>query len=294
MSSVRSILLCAGRGERLRPLTDLVPKPALPVLDIPLAAWGLKALAALGPTVVNIGHAGDEVVSALEPFGSFEVLAEHPEPFGTAGTVAALAERVRGRVVTYNGDQLADVDVAGVLATHERGGRLGTVVVQQVASGADLVVDDARVSRFIDRRVTDSPGARFIGIGVWEEAALDRLPTHHPAGLGETLFTALVESGELGVHVHDGYALDVGTPERYLRANLDVLARIAPPPPVSPPGRIDRDSYLGLGATATDARGSVLLAGARARQVERSLVWRDEVVEEPLVDALWAHGRRLC
>ena len=57
---------------------------------------------------------------------------------------------------------------------------------------------------------------------------------------------------------------------------------------------IEGDSYIGPRATATDAVSSVLLTGARAAQLERSVVWTNETVDEPLVDALWAMGRRVC
>lgn len=231
MSLVRSVLFCGGRGTRLRPLTDSVPKVALPVAGVPLGAWGLAALRPVGGTVVNVSHLGRQVVDALRPFGPFEVLWEEPEPFGTAGTLAALAERAAERVVTYNGDLLSDLDVRDLIRTHERSGSAGTVAVAHVPDGADLVEEGGRVIRFIDRRERNSPGARFIGAAVWERAALDLLPQHRPAGLGETLLPALVERGGLAAHVHEGYALDVGTLERYETAQRDVAEGRAPVPP---------------------------------------------------------------
>ena len=231
MSLVRSILLCAGRGTRLRPLTDEVPKPALPVAGVPLAAWGLRALEP-GGTVVNVSHLGDVVIAALQPYGSFEVLREEPEPYGTGGTLAALRTRVGERVVTYNGDLISDLVVGCLLRTHVESGCLGTIAVVRVPERADLREDGTKVTAFIDRRERNEDGARFIGVAVWERAALELLPASRPVGLGETLLPALVERGSLAVHVHEGYALDVGTPERYRRAERDVLSGTAPSPPV--------------------------------------------------------------
>lgn len=295
MSSISSILLCAGRGTRLRPLTDAVPKAALPVLDVPLAGWGLKALALLGRTVINVGHLGDLVVEALRPVGSFAVLREEPEPYGTAGTLAALREEVGDRVVTYNGDLLTDLDVGDLLTTHDRSGCLGTIAVARVEEMADLRENGTKVVDFVDRRKDNVAGGRFLGVAVWDRAALDLLPSRRPAGLGETLLPALVDRGELAVHLHDGYALDVGTPQRYLRANLDVLHGRGPRPPVTPPGRFESGNYLGPGARSAHLEGSVLLAGSSAGKVSRSVVFRGEAVpaETELVDALWGCGRVL-
>ena len=295
MSSVRSILLCAGRGTRLRPLTDVLPKAALPVLDVPLAGWGLKAVGALGRTVVNVGHLGDLAVEALRPIGSFDVLREEPEPYGTAGTLAALRNEVEDRVVTYNGDVLTDLDVGDLVTTHHRLGCLGTIAVARVMEMADLHEDGTKVTDFVDRRKENVAGARFIGVAVWKRAALDLLPSRRPLGLGETLLPALVDRGQLAVHVHDGYSLDVGTPERYLRANLDVLPGRGPRPPVPPPGRFGAGSYLGPGARSGDPDASVLLAGSSAGRVSRSVVFAGEAVppEVELVDALWGCGRSL-
>jgi mannose-1-phosphate guanylyltransferase len=233
MSSVRSVLFCAGRGTRLRPLTDTVPKAALPLGGTPLGAWGLAALAQIGGTVVNVGHLGTAVVDALRPFGSFDVLSESPEPYGTAGTLAALRDRITDRVVTYNGDLLTDLDIAELVSTHERRGSPATIAVVRVEVAADLQEDGERVTRFIDRRAKDVAGSRFIGVAVWERIALELLPAHRPAGLGESLLPALAERGELAVHVHHGYSLDVGTPERYLRAQQDVASGSAPAPPLA-------------------------------------------------------------
>ena len=232
MSSVRSVLLCAGRGTRLQPLTDSVPKAALPVAGVPLAAWGLASLGSVGGTVVNVSHLGELVVDALRPYGSFDVLVEEPEPFGTAGTLVELRDKVGERVVTHNGDLISDVVIGSLMRTHVESGCLGTVAVVRVTEAADLREDGVKVTTFIDRRRRNADGARFIGVAVWEREALELLPTRRPVGLGETLFPSLVERGSLAVHVHEGYALDVGTPERYRRAEQDVLAGIAPPPPL--------------------------------------------------------------
>ncbi len=228
------MLFAAGRGSRLRPLTDSVPKPALPLLDLPLGAWGLAALTrAAPPVVVNASHLADRLVHALDALGleGWEVFVEKPEAFGTAGTLAALRPRIGRRVVTHNADLVSDLDVYELVATHERGDRAATLTVAEVPTGADLKIDSEVATVFVDRRKRpNEPGARFIGAAVFERDALDLLPEERPAGLGETLLPELVARGEATVHVHRGYWSDVGTVDAFEAVIRDLRDDRAPRP----------------------------------------------------------------
>lgn len=231
---IGSVLFAAGRGTRLRPLTNSVPKPALPVLDLPLGAWGLAALTQVAPpVVVNASHLADRLIRALDALGleGWEAFVEEPEAFGTAGTLAALRPRIGRRVVTHNADLVSDLDVHELLAAHERGNRAATLAVAEVPSGADLKIDSGVATVFVDRRERrEEVGARFIGAAVFERAALDLLPEERPAGLGETLLPELVARGEVTVHVHPGYWRDVGTLNAYEAVIRDVGDGRAPRP----------------------------------------------------------------
>ena len=231
---IRAILLAAGRGERLRPLTDAIPKAALPVLGVPLGAWGMAALKRVEPHVlVNTSWLGAQVEAALGGPG-VEFFDEVPEPFGTAGTLKALEDRLGSQVIVHNCDLVTDLNPADLVATHRRTGAPGTVAVVRVAAGADFVHEGPRATRFVDRRREDVPGVGYMGMAVFERAAVATLPGTRPLGLGETLLKQLADSGDLAVHVHDGYRLDVGTPEALERAAHDVATGSAPAPP---PGR---------------------------------------------------------
>jgi NDP-sugar pyrophosphorylase family protein len=220
-----ALLFAAGRGERLRPLTDTVPKPALDLDGAPLGAWGLAALKEAGLSVaVNTSHLGEAVEAALRPYDpSLTVLDEGLEPFGTAGTLREFRALFGTTIVTYNSDLLSDLRVDDLIETHARTGAPMTVAVVEVEEGADLSVEGGRARAFIDRRSEpDAPGMRFIGVAVIAERALDLIPAEGPRGVGESLIAPLAERAELGVIVHDGYALDVGTPANLQTARRDV------------------------------------------------------------------------
>ncbi|CAN5536094.1 NDP-sugar synthase [soil metagenome] len=289
---IASVLFSAGLGTRLRPLTDVVAKPALPLLDVPLGAYALSALTgSCAPVVVNLSHLHAQVRRALAPWAPpdlVNLVVESPRALGTAGTLRALRDRVGPRVLTMNSDELTDLDPRALLETHERLGAPATVALAPVAAGADMSIARDRVTKLIDRRSEpDDPGWLFLGMAVFERRALGLLTGEGPAGLTEALLRPLIERGEVAAHEHAGYALDVGTPDRYLQGSLDLLAGRGPRLPSWPGERARRGAgwvYRGPGSRAPEEAlgpGAVLLRGCEVEpgsRVERSIVWPGERV----------------
>ncbi len=305
--AIGSILLAAGAGTRLRPLTDAVPKPALPVLDVPLASWGLASLMKGGiETVVNASHLSGELERRLRvafPDG-WELLDEGPVGFGTAGTVAALADRVDERVLVHNGDLITDLDPGDVIETHLAIGAGITLAVRTIDGGGDFEIAGHEVKGFVDRRRDPNAGnAQYLGIAVIEREVAVRISKTRPLGLGESVLAPLAKRGWLAVHVHRGYALDVGTIDRYVKANIDCLNGVAPAPPLQPPGEVIEvaggRAYVGPKASAdpgTLGPGAVVLLGAKVAEgahVERAVVFEREVVTpgHDVRDCVWIDDR---
>jgi NDP-sugar pyrophosphorylase family protein len=302
--SATGILLAAGLGERLRPLTQSIPKPALPLLDLPLGAWGLcNLLDATPDVIVNASYSSDAVFGTLAPYGEFEPLDEGAVPWGTGATLAALRERVRYTALICNCDTLTEVSAARLLTEHRRSGAAATVAVRCVDTEADLVVEGDRATGFIDRRSDPSAaGAKYLGVAAFEARTLALLPDTRPTGLAESLLRPLVESGEVHTHVSNGYALDVGTVARYLEASLDLLEGRGPVSPRPPPGElVDAEggrAYLGPDVAADEesvGQGAILLAGAALHEgsyVSNAIVWADEEVprDTQVRNGVWARG----
>ena len=254
--------------------------------------------------IVNVHHLGDQIAAALSPFApdGIELLREEAEAFGTAGTLRAVRDRVQGPVLTCNADLLSDLALENLMDSHRDAGATATIAVTPVPSGADVTLRDTSVESLIDRREEpERQGFLFIGAAVFENMALSLLPDRRPAGLTETLLAPLVARRELAAHVHEGYARDVGTPERYLEASIDALAgRGEAPPGGRWPGRIVAGVYVGPGARieGTLGPGAVVLAGAGVKpgaHVERAIVWPGEEVPggRAAVDGIWFDGTLL-
>jgi mannose-1-phosphate guanylyltransferase len=243
LKDVVGMILCAGLGTRLRPLTERVPKPAVPVCGVPLVRWNLALLAGAGVrrAVVNTHHLGGEMAAAARDaaaaLGLQLAVSHEPVIAGTGGALRQARAHLDGAdaVVLVNGDVLFDVDLVEALRVHRWTGARATMVLAPMPPGARYAaveVDDAGLVRRIAGKF--GPGPRggealrpfhFTGVHVLSPGLLDEVPSFpfevdvnrqvHPR--------AMERPGGVRGFLQDGYWNDLGTPGRYLAANLDVL-----------------------------------------------------------------------
>jgi mannose-1-phosphate guanylyltransferase len=243
MDGVVGMVLAAGLGTRLRPLTELVPKPAAPVAGLPLVQYALARLRAAGArrAVVNAHHLAGAMESVARRAAAaagipVDVSAE-PVIAGTGGALRE-ARRLLGRaelVVLWNGDVLFDVDLTGVVASHRASGALSTMVLAPMPPGARFATVDVDAGMAVRRIAGHGPGGEglvplhFTGVHVLSAALLDHVPAEPFAcDVNRHVYPPLLASGRVRAVVAAGYWNDLGTPARYLQANLDVLSGEAP------------------------------------------------------------------
>jgi NDP-sugar pyrophosphorylase family protein len=311
---VKAVILAGGEGTRLRPLTLDTPKPVVPVVDRPFLRHQLDLLASVGvrEIVFSVAYRPDRVQACFgdgSPFGVKIHYAVEESPLGTGGAVKNAAPHLDGRTIVLNGDVLTDLDLAAVLREHERSGARATLVLTPVPNPAayGLVELDAagRVTRFLEKPdpsqiTTDTINA---GVYVLETPVLELIPPNVNHSIERGFFPALLQRGDLvRGHVHRGYWIDIGTPEKYLQVHRDILgrrfsvdldgreldggwihptsavaagARLVPPFFVGPGCAIGTGAEVGPHATLT---GRVQVgAGARIRD---AVLWENGVVGE--------------
>jgi mannose-1-phosphate guanylyltransferase len=281
MGALTAMVLSAGHGTRLRPLTDHLPKPLVPVGDrsvLEHVVSHLRAYDAATRVVVNAHHLAAPL-GALCAREHIEVSVEQAL-LGTAGGVRHAAPLLgAGATLVWNGDILSDIDVGALLSAHVELDARATLAVVARAAGEGNVGFDARgrVTRL--RSETTGPGEErggdFTGVHVLGERLRETLP---PSGclVGDVYLPLLREGGALCVHVVDARFSDVGTPGAYLDENLAWLSRTG------------RDAWVGEGARVTaEVVRSVVGAGAEVRAaIEACVVWPGAIVEEPARRAL--------
>lgn len=268
------MVLSAGLGTRLRPLTEHTAKPLVPVGDRPALAHVLDHLRAAGVprVVVNAHHLASQVVAFARAQAGDVRVSEEAELLGTAGGIAhARGLLGEGDVLVWNGDILADVDVGALVRAHES---VATLVVQPLARGEGAVGLDGqgRVVRLRTERFGDETrGGQFLGIHVLGAALRERLVS--PGGLVEDVLVPALARGEVvrAFEFHGAWH-DIGTLESYREANLAWLAArglaswVAPDARVASSVSLDR-SLVGAGAVV-EGEGSlarcIVWPGARA------------------------------
>lgn len=227
---MRAMILAAGRGERMRPLTDHCPKPLLTAADKPLIVYHLERLAAAGfrEIVINHAHLGEQLVAALGKGGEWGLsITWSPEPVGaleTAGGIRqALSHLDEGNDAPFlviNGDIYCDWPIQPHVLLANDLAHLVLVDNPPQHPGGDFALNGGRVFDKTD----DVPTLTFAGIGFYRPSLFAGLITGKPAKLAPLLRAAMAQGRVSGEH-HRGRWEDVGTPERL--ALLDAELRVA-------------------------------------------------------------------
>ncbi|HSD48477.1 MAG TPA: sugar phosphate nucleotidyltransferase [Actinomycetota bacterium] len=292
------MLLAAGLGRRLLPLTWTVPKPALPILGRPIAVEILRRLRRYGveEAVMNLHHLPGAVRDLLgeENRGCTPVVRFSFEPtiLGTGGGIGNAAPLLRGAgpILVHNCDFLSDIDLASVVRAHRASGLLATLVVAPPRRGYARVEVDAagRILSLAGLPEVD-PGrvtARYLftGCHVIDERVLDLIPADRASSIVSDVYRDLASRGQLGSFVHDGFWWEFGTPEQYLEGSLRLLDlppeqrfEIASHDPVRKVG----GGIAAIGAGATVQEG-VRIEGRVALGLA-SLVGRDASLRDSVV-----------
>ncbi len=240
-TDVCAVVLAAGEGRRLAPLTRARPKPLCPVGDVPLVDLAVgRARTATAAVAVNVHHRREAIEAHLAAgadggLGPVHVSVEKDEALGTAGALAHLRPWIDGRgVLVLNSDTWAPGDLGAVTAGWDR---------ERVRL---LVAGDDRL------RPPDRPTSQLAGAYMpWSEVA--RLEAV-PSGLWEASWQEQQARDRVDVVRWDGACLDCGTPSRYLAANLTASGGA---------------SVIGEGAEVDGTvERSVVWAGARVRRGE--------------------------
>ncbi len=302
------MLLCAGLGTRLRPLTDERPKPLVPVAGRPLASFALDALSRHGVrhVVANAHHLAALVEPALAPWAArrgvgFEVIRE-ARILGTGGGIRnALPRLGGGDFVVFNGDVLSSPDLTRVIAHHRATGALMTMVLRDdpraERAGVIELTADGRVVRMLNEGPAwPEPTARCLFTGVYVlSSEVGPLLPEEGCVVRHTLRALLARGARVSGVIDPGAWYDLGTPGQYLDANLALLSGAIDLPGWTAP---EGGALVGAGVANEGAKvvASVIGDGARVTgrgRVERCVVWDGAAVEAPCANAIVSRSHRV-
>ncbi len=238
---MRAMVLCAGLGTRLRPLTNLWPKPAVPFYGRPLLRYAFSTIRQLGVTEVGINtHHLPEVMDAVAQLESrrlglsLTVSHEAGEIQGTGGGIRGLKDFLSaGTSIVLNGDVLFAVDLKPIVDAHDASGADATMVLLPMPEGETYNAVELDEARTVRRIAGKGPGGErlsswhFTGVHVLSPTVFDFMAPSGPIDINRDVYVRLIEAGgTVRGHVvtdSDVYWSDMGTPQRYAATHRDVL-----------------------------------------------------------------------
>lgn len=234
---MKAMILAAGLGTRLRPLTNTIPKPLLPVAGTPLIVWNLLLLKRHGfrEVVINLHHLGPMIEQALgngSKFGLRIIYSPEPVILGTGGGIKQAEPHLSGEpVLVVNGDTLFELDLSALCAFHRERQAAATLVLRDDPEAARWglveVGADQRILRITGRGVPDAVptcSRMFAGVHILHPRLLRDVKKGVESSIIDPYVAAIARGERLLGYDLQGYWSDVGTAERYSQAERDARA----------------------------------------------------------------------
>jgi mannose-1-phosphate guanylyltransferase len=229
---MQALVLAGGEGTRLQPLTYTVPKPVLPLAGRPHIAYVIDWLVRHGvdDVVISCGFLAEEMkrrLAELEP-GVQIRYAEEPDARGTAGAIRFAEDLLGDRFLVLNGDVLCDLDLTALTEQHGRTDAQATIALYPVAdpTGYGLIhrYEDGEITEFLEKPEPEQIDTDEINAGAYllERSVLQHIPPDRAVSIEREVFPELIGNGLYGIRL-EGYWIDIGTPDRFLEANWDIL-----------------------------------------------------------------------
>jgi len=235
---MKAMILAAGFGTRLRPLTNTVPKPMVPIMNRPILEHTIHLLRTHGiqDITVNLHHLPEIIQDHFGDGRDFGVnlhWSHEPEILGTAGGIKKAQEFLDGEAfLVINSDVVTDCDLSKVISFHKAKDSALTLVVRQGDSPEQcdpIEVDaDDRIMHMVGTSAKNKPDDTtrilFTGIQVMEPEIFDRIPENKFSGTTTDVFPGmLADELPLFAYWHHSYWKDVGTIQSYLDVHNDLL-----------------------------------------------------------------------
>ena len=227
---MRALILAAGEGTRLRPLTADRPKPMLPIGGRPLLEHLVSLLrqAGIREIAINLHYRPEAIVQHFGDGSAFEVeitYSRERQLLGSAGAVRRLAWFFDRPFMVLYGDVLTDANLAQLVDEHRRRPAEATIALCEVEDpsrcGIAQLEADGSVSSFVEKPARSAPGRHLANAGLYvlQPSVLEVIPASGPADFGRDVFPALLRRRQrINGWRLSSPAIDIGSPERYVEA----------------------------------------------------------------------------
>ena len=232
---MKAIVLVGGEATRLRPLTYNTPKAMVPVLNIPFLEYVIRHLGEhqVNDIVLALGHLSQPIKDYLgdgRRFGVSLYYSIEDTPLGSAGAAKYAERYLNESFLVLNGDIFAELDFTAMINLHRERKAKATIAVTPVDNptsyGLVETNDHGRVTRFLEKPKPEEVTTNMINAGAWlvESDILDLIPPRTQFSFERNVFPQILAQKEpVYAYPISGYWMDMGTPEKYLQLNRDLL-----------------------------------------------------------------------
>ena len=234
----KAIILAGGLGTRLRPLTNDIPKPLIPIYDKPLIQHLIENLKLHGITeiILSIGYKAEKIQDYFGDGSMFGVNITYSienEPLGTGGAIRKASAGLTEPFIALNGDNLSDFDFTELIKAHEQNGAEITLTlfpVEDVTQYGIADLDGVKIKRFIEKPSVEEAPSNLNNAGgyVINPKALDILPLGK-SSIERDCFEKLALLGQISAYVHRGQWFPTDTMEKYNKAKQEFKKSVVIP-----------------------------------------------------------------
>lgn len=239
IAPMKAMLLAAGEGRRLGPLTESCPKPMVEIAGAPILEHNVRLLVRYGirDLIINLHHQPAAITEHFgdgSRFGARIAYSYEAQLLGTAGAVKNVEAQLTETFVVLYGDNLTTCDLGRLIAFHQQKGGIGTMALfhreNATASGIAEIADSDRIARFLEKPGRGEVFSSWVnaGILVWQPAVLDFIPAASAADFGRDVIPALLAAGRplYGYKMSEGLWW-IDSPDDFERTRRQFLGRTA-------------------------------------------------------------------
>jgi NDP-mannose synthase len=225
---VKTVILAGGKGTRLKPYTTVLPKPLMPIGDMPILEVIIRQLKSQGldDIILAVGYLGELLMAFFGDGSKFGVnikYSKETEPLGTAGGLGLIKDDLKQTFLMLNGDTLTTLRFRELIEFHRKQGSSATIALKKRESYIDFglveIEKDYSIKQYIEKPT--SHHLVSMGVYVFEPHVLEYLSPANKLDFPDLIKTMIQKKDAVKGYIFEDYWLDIGRPDDYEKATVD-------------------------------------------------------------------------
>jgi len=226
----KAIILAGGQGNRMKPMTNFIPKPMMRIHDKPLLEHNINLVKKHGvkDIIISIGYKGEQIKEYFgdgKQFGVNITYIEETSPLGTAGPLNLLKDKIKDTFLLMNGDELKEIDLEDMFTFHRKNKGIATIALTTVEDPSIYgvaVMNGQKIMTFIEKPRRENAPSKLINAGLYLlEPEVFKMVPEGFAMMEQDIFPRLASQEKLIGYVFSGQWFDTGTPEKFEKAEQE-------------------------------------------------------------------------